>query len=120
MKKIESGEVSGEIEYPPLTNEEVRNYAFAIIGGSALATWQIPEQDSDLLPMIFMPLMFLDEFQVKAEQRDGTVHAIGHMRHAFDRGINGYPMFSSIRTLQQSDADRIAKMISALKEVDCG
>ncbi len=116
-KKVESGEVSGESAYTPLTVTQVKQAAIDLLSGSIFGSWQISEHDRDLIPSIFMPLSFLDTLQAKQMERDGVVHVYGHVRDSV-LAVNGYPCLTSLSMLNQKDYDRIIVFAERLQAMD--
>ena len=53
----------------------------------------IPERDNDLMPSIFIPLIFMNEEQRDDMVKKGTLHIFEYYDKAGPRSINGYPIF---------------------------
>ena len=87
------------------TDEELKDIAKGIVLGEIFSTLGMPEQDFNLLPVIFMPIS-LGAF---ADSSKEEINDIGLMYEklskALPTGINGYPIFGSVRTLSNSETD---------------
>jgi hypothetical protein len=118
--EMESGDISAESGYVAHTPEQMRQLAIDVAAGSVFGSWQLPEHDMQHVNLIFMPLMFMDDIMVKEMQRDGAMHFYGHMRDSFDRGINGYPIFMSVRVIDAADCARLNQMLKALEALNEG
>ncbi len=114
--KIETGEFTPGNQYTPLDDKRIAEIAKDVWAGQTFVSWSIPKGNESLLPMIFMPLMFIDEITRKTWLRDKVAHFYAPMKDAGPRAINGYPMFMSMGILNQSDAERIIAKLDAIQK----
>lgn len=114
--EIETGEVSGDSQYRSLDEAELKELAIACVNGHVFGSWMVPENDTHLLPSIFMVLVFLEDIERKKMKRDGVVHVYEWMKEAGPRSINGYPIFMSARFLNQEDSTRLSAKMKQVRE----
>jgi len=91
------------------TDKELREIAKGVTEGTILFDTQVPE---DLLPMVFMPLIFMDENQIEFLRGK---HIYGELGHTFPQGINGYPMFTVIFAISKEEKRKVEQYIKELK-----
>lgn len=103
--------------YPRLTPEEISSVAKEYQAGHIFGSWQIPDTQADLLPSIFMVLIFLDEIAVKEIQATKAVYCYEHMSKAGPRSINGYPIFMSCRLIHKEDVELILEKTRKIEEL---
>jgi hypothetical protein len=115
-KEIEYGEVGAETQYVPLSEEALKELAIGVVNDKVFGSWMLPEYELNLLGMIFMPLSLMDDISRKQMRRDGIVHLFQWKSEAGPRGINGYPIFMSFRTLNEDDTKRLSKKIKQVQE----
>lgn len=99
-------------EIPRLPPEELKKFVIQYLAGDVFTSAQLPEKDSDLLPMVFLPLALgaLDSFSVEACKDIGVCWA--YMRETVGtRSINGYPFFGSVRFMHKDDWARASAAI---------
>lgn len=117
VKVVETGENDGISKYVPLTDSEVKELGLAHYKQQIFASWDIPPHDKDMLPSIFMVLLFMDDIATKQLQTNGAGHVYEYYDKAAHTSINGYPTFWSCHILNQADSERIinkSKEIAAL------
>lgn len=100
--------------FPGVTDEQLREFVLAYADGRIFTSAHIPKsQETSLFPLIFMPVA-LGAF---SNIRKNDLKHIGVLWEFIDkalpRGINGYPMFASLRVLNRTDWDRARKAIAA-------
>ena len=110
--KVTEGEVAADGNYKPRTDQEIRELAMDVCDGRVFGSWQV--DNPDLIRSIFMPLIFLDAISAKDMKASGVVHLYEEVSKAGPRAINGYPIFMSMKTLNQSDVDRLRAEIDAV------
>ncbi len=81
-------------------------------------SWQIHQQDSDLLTQIFLPLALMEDAQRAKMLKVKPVFFYGDLSSASPMGINGYPMLFSCGYLGVTDAKRLHSMICALEQAE--
>jgi len=99
---------------PRLSEADLRTFVLDVLGGRVFTSGQV--RDNSLLPMIFMPVA-LGGF---AEYNPDSLKEIGilyeFLDQALPRGINGYPIFASVRIMHRLDWERARKAILAEQE----
>jgi len=111
---VTSGEV-GDNEYVRKTADEIRQIAFGVVRGDIFASWMLEEHETRMLTSVFMPLMMLNDIQMRGLKRDKIVHFYAYMKDAAPRSINGLPMFFAFSTLNAEDSSRVGKAIDAMR-----
>ncbi len=91
---------------------EQKQLALDIVDGKVFGTWSISQEDYALLPVIFLPLAFMELSKIKKD----VVHIYEYVDKAGLRGVNGYPTFMSCRLLKKSDAEALVPIIEQLKQ----
>lgn len=91
------------------TDQELRELAKGVTEGNVLFSSQVP---ADLLCSVFMPLLFMDEVQLKLV-KDGQLY--GHLKDAFPRGVNGYPMFHAVHIISKEEVAKVHQYTQELK-----
>jgi hypothetical protein len=103
--------------YQPLSDADIKQLAFATLNGDVFGSWMLDQSSRHLMNMIFMPLCLMNEVQLKIMERDGIVHAYGHMSKAAPRGINGFPIFYELSTLDRNDFHRMREAVKKLVDL---
>lgn len=94
--------------YQRKTDEEITNLARQLYRNEIFCSFQLPkDQLASLLPMVFMPIFFLDKETIKQWQADGIQHFYADMKYAGPRSINGYPIFTVMQGLNKEDGERL-------------
>ncbi len=93
-----------------MTDPDLKALALKIAEGKVYGTWNVPP---DLAPMVFMPLALLDDAGLAQIREAAHVYAIVGEDHTFDRAVNGYPIFSSMRVLSKADAEKLGPLVKA-------
>lgn len=113
---VEVGSVSGESEYVPRSDEELKELALGVIAGTVFGTWNIPKHSENLISSIFPIIIFLDDIERKKMRRDGIIHFYEWKSKAGPLAINGYPTFLSAHSLNAGDTDRLNKKIAQIRK----
>lgn len=107
---------------PPVGKERLKELARGVIASEMFLSSQV--RDEAMLPMVFAPLLFgafKDWLPEELEQIGGFY---GPWSSALPRGINGYPMLTTMGVLNREDwkklHEMIRKMEAALAAVDDG
>ena len=100
----------------PKTDQELKQLAMGILAGTVFTDRHVPKQDQKLVSSIFMPLIFMDEKSHKdfTEQQPGLLYE--DLNKAGPRGVNGYPIFSSMRFLTQEETERLDGFYKELQD----
>jgi len=110
----DDGELGAASEYVRKSNAEIRELALACRSGTVFGSWMMHESDMNLLPNVFMPILFMSDIQRKALVRDEVIHFYGMIADAAPRAINGMPIFFGMRMLNKEDTQRLSAAMKAL------
>ena len=105
--KPEAPKVKVSVVYDTRPEEELRKIAEDLWAGAIFTDRHIRKGDENLTSMIFMPLMFMDEATVLDMRVRGASVAYEYLSEAGRAGINGYPIFMSVRWLNETEAERV-------------
>lgn len=95
-----------------LTDEEIKQLAEDLYKGLIFTDRHI--HDPKLVPMVFMPLVFLDKKQIDEIQEDfGFMYE--YMSEAGPRAINDMPMFTSAKIVNKEDAKKVFEKYEQIK-----
>lgn len=86
-----------------MTEQELRQLAVDIKGGSVFTSNHIPPEDTMMLGSIFMPLFFMTEEQNKDFMDKKPALLYEYMREAGPRSVNGYPIFMSMKFVTEDE-----------------
>ena len=100
-----------------MRREELKKLAIDIVEGRVFGTWNISSEEKNLIPMIFLPLNFIDERQFRRLKSRKIVHAYEHLDRAGPRTVNGYPIFFSCKFLTRKDWKRVVRYIRRYKRM---
>jgi hypothetical protein len=103
------------------TRQELVQLAQQIVDGLVFCSAQIRPEERSLLGQVFMPLFFMDE--AMREELAGYDPGLfyEYIAEAGPRGINGYPCFMSVKTLNRADAAFVLELAQQLQaESDLG
>lgn len=100
--------------YQHKSDEVIREIAQGMYRGEIFTSMQISGNTS--LEMVFMPLIFMNEMQLRDIQESNIVHFFAYMSEAMPRSINGNPIFSSCYMLNQTDTNKVIEKYNSLKE----
>ncbi len=93
-------------------NEKLRKLAADMIEGKVLLSNQVPK---DLVPMVFMPLALADKGTIAKMKEQDVVEIYEYYDQAGSQGINGYPMFFSMRSITAEDWDALQPIHKKMK-----
>lgn len=98
--------------------EEIYDLAVKAVAGRVIFSQQVP---AELVSSVFMPLLFMDE-DARQKLMDATesgevAEIYEHLDNAGPRGINGYPIFMSMKTISRADLDTLVEMIAKLSKL---
>lgn len=113
--KIEEGAVGPGQGYRRMTDAAIKQLALDVVEGRVFGSWQLHASERDsLLPVVFMPIIFLDAITIKQIDADDIVHFYEYTSSAMPRGVNGCPTFGSMRMLDREDARRLDEQVKKL------
>lgn len=92
------------------TEQELRQLAIDIHEGKVFGSWNVHQHDNNLLPNIFMVLIFLE-----SEPPANAGHVYEYLAKANQMGINGYPTFFSLNWLAKEDVEPLMTLINELR-----
>jgi hypothetical protein len=96
-----------EKPYEPRSDVDLKQIAMDIVNGHIFCSLSIPQHDADVLPLVFMPLSLASSDYGKWCV-DNQIHVLyEYMGKRLKMGVNGYPIFASMRLLSKSDAERM-------------
>ena len=96
---------------------ELKRLAVDIVEGKVFGTWNIPSEDRNLVPLIFVPLCFIDEKQFRKLKSRKVAHVYEYLYKAGPRSVNGYPIFFSCRFLTRKDWKKVVRYIRRYKRM---
>lgn len=99
-----------------MTPEEIKELATDTFKEKVFFSTMIREIDSHLLSSIFMPVTFMEKKQIKQLEKDRVSAFYEYMDKALPRVINGYPMFTSMKTITVDDLAEVQKVVQQLRE----
>lgn len=88
-----------------MTDAEVKELARDLVKNQIFMTDQL--RDPSEVKMVFPILSFLDRSQMMQLKRRGVVHLYERNDKMLPRGINGHPMFMSMRSINSVDYARV-------------
>lgn len=100
-----------------MRREELKKLAIDIVEGRVFGTWNISSEEKNLIPMIFLPLNFIDEKQFRRLKSRKIVHAYEYLDRAGSRTVNGYQIFFSCKFLTRKDWKKVVRYIRRYKKM---
>lgn len=98
------------------TPEELTEIAKKIHSGAIFSSMAVHPNDTHLLGMIFMPLMFAGEELREVWKEDPPHLVFAEMHDAMPRGVNGYPCFSSCAFLNEVEFQVVREKLVKIEE----
>ena len=93
-----------------MTDSELKQLAVDIAEGKVFGSWMVKQ--TDLLPMIFLPLSFGGAEKLK----DIEVWSLfEYSEKALGNQIKGHPVFPSFKYLTKDDCEKLNPMLEKLK-----
>ena len=94
------------------SDAELRQLAMDIANGKVFTSNHIPAKEYDRLPLIFLPLVMMNDQQRLRFVNDppGMVYQYWG-EDMLSYGFDGYPTFASYRVLPQAEYDRLQPMV---------
>lgn len=100
-------------DYVPKTDAEIKAIAMDMIGNRIFTSDYCGTVEE--VGMVFTPLMMLGEDQRAKMTEENYTFFYEEYVKAMPRGVNGLPMFLSMKALNQSDHVRLIKVHTALR-----
>jgi hypothetical protein len=94
------------------TDKELKEIAQGIWKGTIFTSIQI--HDMNDLHLVFLPLIFLNEEQVKEFNADPPGLIFEDLSRAMPRCINGMPVFASMQTLDKEETKKVSEIFSKI------
>ena len=95
-----------------MTEQEIKQLALDIRDNKIFGSWAVPAHSTNLLGMIFMPLV------LGAEIPQDVIHVYEYMDKAGPRSINGYPIFFSLLMITKDDYELLVPIVKNLVKQD--
>ena len=98
------------------TDEELKEIAMGINAGTIFTDRHIPEDQSEMIGIIFIIISLMDEKMRKEwiASKPGMIYE--YMSAAGPRTINGFPSFMSMHILTQEETKKVFDYMSKIKE----
>jgi len=98
------------------TDEELKEIAMGINSGTIFTDRHIPENQKNMLPMVFMVISLMDEKARKKwiASEPGMIYE--YLSAASPRGVNGLPSFFSMRILTKDETQKVIDYMDKIKE----
>jgi hypothetical protein len=104
--------VEASFVYIPKSDEELETLAWDIVGGKVFGSWDVPEGESP--QMCFLPMMLMSRKQIDEMKRHDIAQWYEYLSQAGPRGVNGMPMFMSVKLLNRQDTAKLAVRVGEL------
>jgi hypothetical protein len=91
-----------------MTAQELKEFVLDYCDGSIITDRQV--NDEHILPVVFMPLVFMDLSEVNTESI-GIVYANTRTDTTTGRSVNGWPTFMSCRLMHKKDWELVVPVI---------
>ncbi len=95
------------MSYKPKSNEELKEIALGMMGGSIFSSDHLLENEADLIGMVFMGVTLLEPIHREKMRSDNITFFYQDMNEALPRAINGRPCFMNFKMLNQADRERM-------------
>jgi len=106
-------------KYVNRSKKEINELALDLFKGSIFTSNQIRANDQSLLLSIFMPLVFMKKEYIDWMQDNKISVFYEYWDQAGPRSINGYPIFFSMKMMDEKDAKIVWEKCEAIvKAVD--
>lgn len=102
-------------DYEPLSDEQIHQIALGISQNSIFHSAMLGDRMVDMLSHVFMPLIFIGDAMRQWMIKNEIAGFYEDYGRAMPRSINGYPMFMSMRMLNDEDNE---KVFNRVMEID--
>ena len=99
-----------------MTPEEIKELATDTFKEKVFFSTMLQEGQEHLLTSVFMPVMFMDNKQIKDVEEKNIVAFYEYFEKATPRSINGYPMFMSMHMINKEDLTEVQELIKKLQD----
>lgn len=99
----------------PMTDKQIKDLAKRIYKGEVFTSYT-KGMTTHLLPMVFMPLVFLSD-ETKQEMIDNEADMLyAPLSAAGPRSINGMPQFYEFNWCSKTDTEKVFEKLEAIRE----
>lgn len=98
------------------TDEELKDIALKINSNEIFTDRHIPEEQSEMLPIVFMPLGLMSGEELTKAFGDDPGLAYEYMNKAGPRSINGFPSFFSMQVLDMEETIKVDGYIKKIRK----
>ncbi len=102
-----------------LTDDEINALAEDIYRERVFTSDHLRREDVQMLPSIFMPLVFADKKLREHLLKDAPGMIYEHFSEAGRLSINGYPTFVSLHIVSQEDSKKVWEKFEKIKKAVC-
>ena len=99
-----------------MTDEEIKVLAEDTFKEKVFFSTMLGKNDMHLLSAVFIPVTFLDGPQIEQLRNDNVAAFYEYYDKAGPRSINGYPMFTSMRTITEVDLNKVAEKVDVFRK----
>ncbi len=99
-----------------LTDDEINALAGDIYRDRVFTSDHLRQGDLEMLPVIFMPLVFADKKIIEKLRKDAPGMIYEHISEAGPRSVNGYPTFFSLHIVSQEDTKKVWEKFEQIKK----
>lgn len=99
-----------------MTDDEINSLAEDIYRDRVFTSNHVRPGDLNMLPVIFVPLVFADKKFIEMMQKDAPGMIYEHFSEAGPRSVNGYPTFFSFHIVSQEDAKKVWEKVEQIKK----
>lgn len=103
-----------------MTDDEINALAEDIYRDRVFTSDHIRQGDLNMLPVIFVPIIFADKKWIELMQKDAPGMIYEHISEAGPRSVNGYPTFFSFHIVSKDDAKKVWEKFEQIKNAVCG
>ena len=103
-----------------MTDDEINALAEDIYMNRVFTSNHIRQGDLNMLPVIFVPIIFADKKFIELMQKDAPGMIYEHLSEAGPRSVNGYPTFFSFHIVSQEDAKKVWEKVEQIKKAVYG
>ena len=97
--------------YTPRTEDEMNQLAVNIMESRIFTSDMLGPDTEQMLSMVFVPVMFIDRKSKDRMLEHDITLFYENYAVALPRGVNGYPMFMSMKMLNRADHARLNKKL---------
>lgn len=101
--------------YQRKTDDEINDLAKRVYRNEVYVSWMMNRPED--LPMVFMPLIFLDDATRQELIRDEIQFFYEDYSKAGPRSVNGNPFFMSLNVLNKEDGHRLHAKVKEITEL---